>query len=332
MTLRDGGLANNFAFTASEAAEIISELSLAGTELVEVGYFNPQRWTVDKGPGVCNPHYLHHVSAARGRARLGVMAHTWEIDASEYRHLRDFEISLVRLPVLKKNLLELPQHCQALEDAGIPYSLNLIRISEYRAGDLERFLEVIGGLRPEMVYLADSNGSMYPPRLTQLAMQCQNSLQGVDLGFHPHDNLSLAFSNTLTCLDLDFQYVDASIGGFGKGGCNLSTEFIMSYLNKEMGTRYDLRRTHRLFIKHIRKWMFAKLEEKFASMVFGMMNTNMDQVKQFHQEADQLGIPIERHLAVKYPALFAGSAPERVAAMSHGQAPGKPRYMANAKA
>ena len=62
-------------------------------------------------------------------------------------------------------------------------------------------------------------------------------LTNVKLGFHGHNNLGLAVSNSIYCADLGFDMIDTSMQGLGRRLGNASTEMTIMALKKK---GYDL--------------------------------------------------------------------------------------------
>ncbi|WP_240160702.1 hypothetical protein [Pseudomonas bharatica] len=64
------------------------------------------------------------------------------------------------------------------------------------------------------------------------------------MGFHAHNNLSLALSNAIAAMDAGAEYIDASVCGMGKGAGNLHLGVFVAYLHRA-GIRndYDLAST-----------------------------------------------------------------------------------------
>ena len=46
---------------------------------------------------------------------------------------------------------------------------------------------------------------------------------------HAHDNLKLAFSNSKIAIKKDFEWIDSTITGMGRGPGNTKTEDILNY-------------------------------------------------------------------------------------------------------
>ncbi|EMO73465.1 4-hyroxy-2-oxovalerate/4-hydroxy-2-oxopentanoic acid aldolase [Leptospira santarosai] len=304
VTLRDGGLANNFSFSTVDAIEIIEGLSRAGVEYTEIGYFKPFEWHHKNGPEVCNHQYLASLCNHKIRNHFVIMAHTWELHPNDYKLLKGFDISLVRLPVLKKNLHELESHCFALKELEIPISINIIRLSEMEPKVLFDLSILIEKINPEIIYLADSNGSIIPKELERYIHLVKSVIPNAKYGFHPHDNLNMAFANSLVAFEHGFEFVDSSIGGLGKGGLNLMTELLLSYLNKADDAEYRPYELFKLYKKYIRNWILTKCDDKFINLIFGLMNTNMDTINELYKQSKNEEVSIESLVMQKYSKIF----------------------------
>jgi len=86
--------------------------------------------------------------------------------------------------------------------------------------------------------LVDSFGSVSPEEVTETFAAVKGAVK-CSLGFHGHNNLELAFVNTMTAIDLGVDYVDATILGMGRGAGNLKTELLLTWLNKRFGLEVD---------------------------------------------------------------------------------------------
>ena len=108
-------------------------------------------------------------------------------------------------------------------------AINLTFISNYTAKALKAALAQLAASQPDMVYFADSNGSLLPSEVQTLY---QSSLRhsAIPLGFHAHDNLGLAQTNSIAAIQSGAQFVDVTLAGMGKGIGNLKTEFFIAYL------------------------------------------------------------------------------------------------------
>jgi 4-hydroxy 2-oxovalerate aldolase len=75
----------------------------------------------------------------------------------------------------------------------------------------------------------DSYGGLLPSQVKEV-VEVVKSKCDVTIGYHGHNNLELAFANTLAALDAGCEIVDGTITGMGRGAGNLKTELLLTHL------------------------------------------------------------------------------------------------------
>ncbi|MCL6229802.1 hypothetical protein M4Z11_04185 [Bartonella sp. G70] len=81
-----------------------------------------------------------------------------------------------------------------------------------------------------ILYLADSNGSLLPENVTQLVQKIKD-ISPLEIGFHVHDNLGIAMTNSITAVESGASFINSSLIGMGKGTGNLTLESWLTLLN-----------------------------------------------------------------------------------------------------
>ncbi|OGJ49671.1 hypothetical protein A2335_00765, partial [Candidatus Peregrinibacteria bacterium RIFOXYB2_FULL_32_7] len=99
----------------------------------------------------------------------------------------------------------------------------------YTPEDIEKTLPKLYDSRVDMVTLADSYGGLLPNDVEHLVKLFKKGT-GKMVGFHAHNNLQLAFANTIRAVEAGAGIVDASIYGMGRGAGNLPLEVLLSYI------------------------------------------------------------------------------------------------------
>ena len=127
-------------------------------------------------------------------------------------------------------LIEAHPLIEVAKKLGLEVSLNFVHASHYQDSELQAVLQDVRALCPDMVYFADSNGSMMPKRVSSIYEQCTDYC-AISFGFHAHDNLGLAQANTLAAMSGGASCVDVTLSGMGKGIGNLRTEYFIAYLH-----------------------------------------------------------------------------------------------------
>jgi 4-hydroxy 2-oxovalerate aldolase len=86
------------------------------------------------------------------------------------------------------------------------------------------FFEYAKKIQIDFFYLADSLGNCKPTDLIKLSNILKKKFTLKNFGFHAHDNLGLALSNSITAIRMGFGFIDTSINGMGRGAGNLKLE------------------------------------------------------------------------------------------------------------
>jgi 4-hydroxy 2-oxovalerate aldolase len=298
VTLREAGIANGFSFSIPQVVEIARALDQSGVDIIEVGYLREQRPGVPPGGSTCDAEYLGAIRSVVRRARLAAMVHTGDVTLDTYQRLREFRFDLVRFTLSRKNHGDVERHAAAVRALGMNVAINVIRTTELSDTEVLEYGRLVERVGADCFYVADSNGGLYPDQLVRLARLLRRELR-IPLGFHAHDNLTLAFANTLVALREGFTFIDGSLGGEGKGGGNLSTELICSHLAAHHRAAYDVFPLVRAHASAVAPSM-PEPQSRLLSNLFGLLNLNIDQIAQLHGEAARTQMPLEQLLQSRY--------------------------------
>lgn len=83
----------------------------------------------------------------------------------------------------------------------------------------------------DTVYVVDSAGALLPDQVTERIKALRQALT-VNIGFHAHNNLSLAMGNTLAAIEQGATRIDGSVRCLGAGAGNTQTEVLAAVLEK----------------------------------------------------------------------------------------------------
>ena len=241
VTLRDGGHRTNFHFSPSELQNIVYPLDKSGVEYIESGYRNGSLHPIDDlGPaGFCHKEYLILCQSLIQSAKIAVMLHPKNVDLADIRELKKYGVELLRICVAKGGLWQALPVLDMVKSLGLQVSVNIIHLSYYRADELDEVVETVTEYQPDMLYFADSNGSMFPSEIRDI-YDTYTRRHALMFGFHAHDNLGLAQANVLAATEGGARLIDASLAGMGKGTGNLKTEFFIACLQAGKLEKYNL--------------------------------------------------------------------------------------------
>ena len=252
-TLRDGGYYTNWEFEDDLVKEMVKCLNFSEVDYIELGYKSPL-------PGgrfrKCNDKFIENllkdVEVFGKQSKLAFM-----IDAKDFiednkvnkRLLLDVikpkdksPFTLCRIATNYETLDKSLEMLEIISDLGYYTALNLMKVATLTNLEVGLALQKIGKSSSDMIYVADSLGSLQGEKLTKLFKKFRKSCDEWDkwLGFHPHNNLGLAFSNSYQAEKFGVDIVDGTITGMGRGAGNLRIEQYLMWKKKPTKNLLDL--------------------------------------------------------------------------------------------
>lgn len=241
-SLRDGGHRTNFDFSDEDLQEILPALDASHIDYIEIGYRNGSLQPITQigRAGLCDKHYVQYCRSLVKKALLAVMAYPKNIQQHDLDELKELGVDMLRLCVAKDQLARVLPLIIAAKKLHFKVALNFISITSYTNDELAQLVGQAVSYEPDIVYFADSNGSILPHQVTLIYEQMHHQYPELSLGFHAHDNIGLAQANAMAAVQAGAQFIDASLSGMGKGIGNLKTEFFIAYLHAVHVEKYNL--------------------------------------------------------------------------------------------
>ncbi|KTD79283.1 aldolase catalytic domain-containing protein [Legionella waltersii] len=241
-SLRDGGHRTNFHFKDEDLKQILPPLDASGVDYIEIGYRGGSLQPIDNVgvAGVCPKEYLELCQSLVKQAKMAVMVIPGKVNADDLAELKDYNTQLLRICVAKNNVEGGIDLLEKAKSMGFETAINLIHITNYTIEELDKSVMMVSRHKPDMIYFADSNGSIFPNKITDLYSRYTHQYD-IPFGFHAHDNLGLAQANAIAAIEAGARFIDASLAGMGKGTGNLKTEFFIAYLQANQVDKYNLK-------------------------------------------------------------------------------------------
>lgn len=254
-TLRDGGLVNDFYFPEGFVKALYETNLKAGVDYMEFGYkADKEMFDVNKfGPcKFCDDDYIRSIVGENDtNLKIAVMADVGRCNYKRDIHERkDSPIDLVRVATYINTI---PAAIDVIEDAakkGYETSCNIMAVSNVQEGDLKAALDLVGKTPVDVFYIVDSNGSIFPEQMARLADIFGEfaAKYNKKVGIHAHDNLKLAFANTVECVGDGVDFLDATYASMGRGAGNCAMELLLGFLRNPKFDIYPA-------LQFIEKWM-----------------------------------------------------------------------------
>ncbi|MFC1849991.1 hypothetical protein ACFL27_07360 [candidate division CSSED10-310 bacterium] len=233
VTLRDGSYLIDFQFTAQDTVVISSALESVGFRWIEIGHGLGLNAS-SKGKGVAaatDEEYLAAAAEAIKSARWGMFFIPDIGRLDDLRLAAKHKMSFVRIGSDITNLKSIEQYIGLAKELGLIVTYNAMKSYVVTPAEFGRCAAQAQNWGADIVYLVDSVGGMYPDEISKYLKAAQLECD-VSLGFHGHDNLSLAMANTIRALECGVVLVDSSLQGMGRSAGNAITEVLVAIMKQ----------------------------------------------------------------------------------------------------
>lgn len=241
-TIRDGGLVNNWDFSVEFVQSLYASLNDAGVDYMEIGYKNSPKLLKgadEAGPWrFLNDDFLRTVIPQKGITKLSALVDIGRVDENDILPRNESMLDLIRVACYIKDVDKALDLVRTFHDRGYETTINIMALSNVMENDLIEAFAMIKESVVDVVYVVDSYGSLDHNDIHFLVNKFKEHLPNKRIGVHTHNNMQLAFSNTLVAAELGVEMLDASIYGMGRGAGNCPTEALLTHLKN---SKYQLR-------------------------------------------------------------------------------------------
>ncbi len=246
-TIRDGGLINNHQFSDELVKAVYDTCIAAGIDYMEVGYKNSAELFPkgEFGPWRhCDEEDLNRVLGDHDPEATGLKL-TCMADAgkSDWKNKivpkSESVISMIRVAFYAHQVseaVEMIEHCDKL---GYETMANLMAVTNITEEEIDAVLTAIKPTPAGTMVIVDSFGHLYREQVDRLYKKYTAAMEGEkEIGMHAHNNMQLAFANTIEAIILGANRVDATMMGLGRGAGNCPMELLLGFLRNP---KFDLR-------------------------------------------------------------------------------------------
>ena len=273
-TIRDGGHLNGWNFTKECVIESYYAAINAGVDIFEIGYRfdnqNPKWGEFAK----CEDDFLMSFLQKNDKCKISVMIDAGKCSLDKFQDCVPSKtpVDIVRVATYPQKLDIAFALCEGLKKKGYEVFINFMAMSEYK----EEHFKLIKNWQNKSILagacFADSFGAFLPKDVADYGHKLR-SLDFKNICFHSHNNLQLAFANSLRAIEEDFYCIDASIYGMGRGSGCLPAEIITGYFNKTGNVKYNpvpyIDVIEKFYLEHSKKtpWGYT-----MQSLISGLKN------------------------------------------------------------
>jgi 4-hydroxy 2-oxovalerate aldolase len=257
-TIRDGGLINAHQFTDELVRAVYETCVAAGVDYMEIGYKNsPRDFPKDRFGAWrhCDEADLQRVvgdhDPVKTGLKLSAMADAGKSNWREQIVPADQSVlSMIRVAFYAHQVSEAVEMLAHADAMGYETMANLMAVTNVSETEIDTVLSAIRETPAGTVVIVDSFGHLYREQVDLLYKKYAAAMAGTgkEIGIHAHNNLQLAFANTLEAIILGSNRVDATMMGLGRGAGNCPMELLLGFLRNP---KFKLRPVIELIQHHI---------------------------------------------------------------------------------
>lgn len=232
-SLRDGSHALSHQYTAAQVSAVARGLDDAGVEIIEVSHGDglggsTVTYGFSKQPEM---ELIQAAAEVIKKSKLAILLLPGIGTKDDLKMAVDFGAKVAQIATHCTEADIAEQHIGLAKQMGMEViaMLMLSHMAEpAKIAEQGKLMESFGA---DVVLVTDSAGALLPDTVKQRVGALRNALK-IGVGFHGHNNLSLAVANSLTAIEEGARWIDACTCGLGAGSGNTPTEVLTAVLDK----------------------------------------------------------------------------------------------------
>jgi 4-hydroxy 2-oxovalerate aldolase len=234
-TLRDGSHAVRHQFTEEQVRSVVRELDATGVPVIEVTH----------GDGLGGSSYVYGMSGTDERilikaavaearqAKIAALMLPGVGTKDDIRAVHDLGVSVIRIATHCSEADISEQHFGLAREMGLETVGFLMLAHRLSPEDLAQQARTMVDAGCQCVYVTDSAGALVLDEVTDRVEALLAEIGGeAQIGFHGHQNLSLAVANTMFAFRAGAVQVDGCTRALGAGAGNTPTEALVAVCDR----------------------------------------------------------------------------------------------------
>ncbi len=231
--LRDGSHVVAHQFTEQQVRDVVRGLDDAGMHYIEVSHGDGLGGsTFQYGKSLVNEMKLIEAAvAACTKSKVAVLLIPGIGTVHELKQANGLGARLVRVATHVTEADVSAQHMSKARELGMETVGFLMMAHSAPVEKLVEQAKKMESYGAEAVYITDSAGALLPHEVRERVRALRQSLQ-IEVGFHAHNNLSMAVANTVVAIEEGATRLDGSVRCLGAGAGNTQTEVLLAVLDR----------------------------------------------------------------------------------------------------
>jgi 4-hydroxy 2-oxovalerate aldolase len=233
VALRDGSHAIAHQYTVDQVSKVAKALDEANVPYIEVSHGDGLAGS-SLQYGLSRTNELELIEAAVSvckQAKVAVLLLPGIGTMEELKQAANLGVKMARIATHVTEADVSAQHIALAKDLGLETVGFLMMAHMAPVEKLVEQAKLMESYGADTVYVVDSAGALLPHQVKERIRALRENL-GVNVGFHAHNNLSLAMANTLVAIEEGATRIDGSVRCLGAGAGNTQTEVLVAVLDR----------------------------------------------------------------------------------------------------
>ncbi|WP_134704253.1 4-hydroxy-2-oxovalerate aldolase [Ammoniphilus sp. YIM 78166] len=231
--LRDGSHVMAHQYTEEQVRQVARALDDAGMHYIEVSHGDGLGGsTLQYGRSLIDEMKLIEAAVEECRqATVAVLLLPGIGTVHELKQARELGAGLVRVATHVTEADISAQHIHSARELGME-TLGFLMMAHM--APVEKLVEqakLMESYGAQAVYVTDSAGALLPDQVRERIRALRSALD-IEVGFHGHNNLSVAVANTIAAIEEGATRIDGSVRCLGAGAGNTQTEVLLAVLER----------------------------------------------------------------------------------------------------
>lgn len=233
-TVRDGSYAIDFKFSYTDVQSLVKRSAKLGIKYIEIGHgMGLNASSSEHGESLHTDwEYMEAASKVAGDSVLGFFCIPGIARIEDLYHAGKEGVHFIRVGINADKYDEAIPYIREIKKHGMMAMVNFMKSYIITPEELAKASEIVCNEGADCVYIVDSAGCMDTKMISDYA-EAIRSRTDIKIGFHGHNNLGLAVSNTIYCVENGFDFVDCTFQGLGRSLGNASLEQTIMILKKK---------------------------------------------------------------------------------------------------
>ncbi len=231
--MRDGAHAMSHQFTVEQVRDIARALDRAGVPVIEVSHGDGLGGSSLQYGMPLEPEeaYIEAAASVIKHGKLAVLLLPGIGTRKELKRAYELGARVARIATHSTEANIAEQHIGLAKGLGMEVVGFLMMAHMEPPAGLAEQAKLMEKYGADCIYVVDSAGAMTTPEARERVRALCDALT-VEVGFHAHNNLSLAVANSIVAIEEGASQIDGSTCGLGAGAGNAMTEALVAVLEK----------------------------------------------------------------------------------------------------